>query len=104
MNDNYISLPKNRRRIVSKSFLSNETSVEDNHGHGTHTAALLLKVAANADIFVARIAKTDDSDDSIDPKSVENVSLLSSELDIPPRTDIPSITTLRCLFNLEYAD
>lgn len=80
LSNNFISLPKNCSRIRTQSFLAAETSIEDGHGHGTHTTALLLKVATNADIFVACIAKMDDSDDSIDPKSVENVRLLFPRL------------------------
>jgi subtilisin family serine protease len=32
---------------------------QDESGHGTHTTGLVLKVAPNADIFIARIANSD---------------------------------------------
>jgi subtilisin family serine protease len=33
---------------------------QDENGHGTHTTALVLKIAPTADIFIARIAKKDE--------------------------------------------
>lgn len=68
MSEPFIST--NSTRITTQTFLSNETSVEDVHGHGTHTAALLLQIAENADIYVARIAK---DENSVDPKNIEKV-------------------------------
>lgn len=68
MSEPFIST--NSTRITTQTFLSNETSVEDPHGHGTHTAALLLQIAENADIYVARIAK---DENSVDPKNIEKV-------------------------------
>lgn len=56
MSDAFIS--KHEQRITVQSFLLNDNSVEDIHGHGTHAAALLLRIARNADIYVARITKT----------------------------------------------
>ncbi|MCJ1349077.1 hypothetical protein MMC31_007313, partial [Peltigera leucophlebia] len=66
MSEPFIST--NRTRITPQSFLSDETSIEDVHGHGTHATALLLRVAEHADLYVARIAKTENS---LDPKSIE---------------------------------
>lgn len=68
MSGSFIST--NRARIKSRSFLSDETSIEDVHGHGTHTTALVLRVAEHADIYVARIAK---KESYLDPISIEQV-------------------------------
>lgn len=77
MSESFIST--NSTRITTENFLSNESSVEDVHGHGTHAAALLLQIAENADIYVARIAKDENS--IIDPKNIEKVrNLLLSNL------------------------
>lgn len=74
LTDHFIS--NNRRRIRAKSFLPNDNSVEDVHGHGTHAAALLLRIAKNADIFIARITKTDVL---LDPKPIEEAILEATE-------------------------
>ncbi|CZR51216.1 uncharacterized protein PAC_01091 [Phialocephala subalpina] len=74
MTDHFIS--ENRHRIKAKSFLPNDNSVEDIHGHGTHAAALLLRVAKNADIYIARITKTNDL---LDPKPIEEAILEATE-------------------------
>jgi hypothetical protein len=44
-------------RMTYRSFLGDNFSdrPEDCIGHGTHTAALLLTVARNADLFIGRI-------------------------------------------------
>lgn len=68
MSESFIST--NLARISPRSFLSDETSIEDVHGHGTHATALLLRVAENADLYVARIAK---KENFLDPKSIERV-------------------------------
>jgi subtilisin family serine protease len=59
MTDSFIGLKSNRTRIQYKSFVPGDSSKnpEDLVGHGTHVTGLLLKVARNADIFVARITK-----------------------------------------------
>jgi len=70
MTESFISM--NRARITTQSFLLKDSKVEDTHGHGTHAAALLLRVARNADIFVARITEDDELSD---PKTIEDVRL-----------------------------
>lgn len=71
MSDSFIST--NQTRIKAQSFLSDETSIEDVHGHGTHATALLLRVAEHADLCVFRIAK---KENFLDPISIERVSPL----------------------------
>lgn len=45
-------------RILSPcSFVKNDTSIEDTSGHGTHIATLLLEVAPDAEIHIARVAQ-----------------------------------------------
>ena len=50
-------LDKQMGRVKYRSFLGDQfpERPEDTVGHGTHTAALLLTVARNADVFVGRI-------------------------------------------------
>lgn len=55
MNEDFIRI--NKDRIKYQSFLPDETGIEDVIGHGTHTAALLLRVAPDCIIYVARITK-----------------------------------------------
>jgi hypothetical protein len=63
-----------------------ETPVDEN-GHGTHTLALLMKVAPMADLYVARIAKDRTSLKS----AVNSVSEVCSQLvSSPTPADIPS--------------
>jgi len=46
-----------RRRIKDrKSFVKDDVSIEDNDGHGTHVAALLLDVAPDAEVYIAKVA------------------------------------------------
>ena len=66
LNENSIFV--NRNRIKYQSFLPNEEGIEDRLGHGTHCAALLLQVAPDSDIYVARITSSGslDATDSIE--------------------------------------
>ena len=53
MTDYYIGLKENRRRISYQSFVIGDpypTKPNDLYGHGTHVAALLMKVAKNTEI------------------------------------------------------
>ena len=68
LNENYIVM--NRDRIKYRSFVSGEEGIEDLIGHGTHTAALLLKVAPNSNIFVARITASGNLEDTACIESV----------------------------------
>ena len=43
-----------------KSFVTNDTSTEDRVGHGTHVANLLLEVAPDAQLYIAKIASSKD--------------------------------------------
>ncbi|KFZ13581.1 hypothetical protein V502_06536 [Pseudogymnoascus sp. VKM F-4520 (FW-2644)] len=70
MDDNFIHLKENRTRITYQSFVTgdpNPTVPSDLVGHGTHVAGLLLQVAQNADIYVAKIS---DKDGLHDPQEI----------------------------------
>ncbi|KAF8855730.1 subtilisin-like protein, partial [Acephala macrosclerotiorum] len=55
------------RRIKSREdFLDPEGNAHDVCGHGTHCASLLRRVAPEADIYIARVAKDFDEDLSAD--------------------------------------
>ncbi|OAL38924.1 hypothetical protein AYO20_01675 [Fonsecaea nubica] len=55
MADSFISF--NCDRVQAKSFLPGIESVKDTEGYGTHSTALLLRVAPNSDIYVARVSE-----------------------------------------------
>lgn len=42
-------------QIIPKSFVNGLDRKQDVDGHGTHTAHLVLKVAPNAKLFIARV-------------------------------------------------
>ena len=50
-----IKLPFNRGHVHYKNFASGHDFAQDTHGHGTAVTSLLLKVAPNADVYVARV-------------------------------------------------
>ncbi|KAG4434252.1 hypothetical protein IFR05_010271 [Cadophora sp. M221] len=58
----------NRRIKAPEDFLDIEGKAHDTCGHGTHGVGLLRKVAPEADIYVARVAK--DFDGILDPEVV----------------------------------
>ncbi|KAF4631184.1 hypothetical protein G7Y89_g6948 [Cudoniella acicularis] len=58
----------NQYRIKYQSFEESKIGNEDIHGHGTHAATLLLKIAPQADICVARVLQG--TERSINPKYV----------------------------------
>ena len=60
-----------RRVKGTKSWIINEDADVDRCGHGTHGAALLMRIAPEAHIYVARIAK--DRTSPLDPDSVAQV-------------------------------
>lgn len=61
----------NRERITCQSFLSEDQGIEDRIGHGTHTTALLLRVAPTTHVYVARITSLGSLEDT---SCIERVS------------------------------
>jgi len=57
MQHNYIKGCKKANRIKHvKSFVTDDKGLDDVCGHGTHVAALLLKVAPECQIYIAKVA------------------------------------------------
>lgn len=78
MDDAFIHLKDNSRRITYRSFVTgdpNPTVASDLVGHGTHVAGLLLQVAPNANIYVAKISDKGGLYDLYDPKQIADVSI-----------------------------
>jgi len=48
---------RTNRIRACRSFVPSDNSITDSHGYGTHVAALLLKVAPDAQLYIAKIAK-----------------------------------------------
>lgn len=74
MTDYYISLKVNSRRLTYLSFVKGDkhpSTPTDDHGHGTHVAALTLKVASNADVYIARVSTTSEL---TDPQQISDVT------------------------------
>ncbi|KUJ11431.1 subtilisin-like protein, partial [Mollisia scopiformis] len=65
--------PSERRIKSCEDFLDPKGAAQDVCGHGTHCVGLLRKVAPEADIYVARVAK--DFDESLDPEVVARAIL-----------------------------
>jgi subtilisin family serine protease len=59
-----------------KSFLDNNTAMEDSYGHGTFTAALVHKIAPNAELFIARVCL----DNILDEHGAKRVAEVSAIL------------------------
>ncbi|KAK2590082.1 hypothetical protein QQS21_012243 [Conoideocrella luteorostrata] len=54
----FFTFKERKRRIKGwKDYAESSSTPVDSSGHGTHTLALIMKVAPTADIYVARIAK-----------------------------------------------
>jgi hypothetical protein len=54
----FISVALKTKRIpVARSFVKNNKSPEDSFGHGTHVANLLLDVAPDAELYVAKVTE-----------------------------------------------
>lgn len=54
---NSVRAAKRQNRLkVMKSFVKGDESIVDFHGHGTHVAALLLKVAPDSQLYIAKVA------------------------------------------------
>ncbi|KAH8892963.1 subtilisin-like protein, partial [Thozetella sp. PMI_491] len=71
LNDPFIQA--NKARIQCMNFLRDQDGgpMADSSGHGTHVAGLVLKVARNASLYVARIARShDDLDDEAIAKAI----------------------------------
>jgi hypothetical protein len=66
-----------QRILKNESFLVDDSSTEDLDGHGTHTAGLILRVAPNAALYVARIAK---SQKLLNKISIINVSSFNLQI------------------------
>jgi subtilisin family serine protease len=50
----------NMRRIkTSKSFVKDDKTPQDENGHGTHVASLILKVAPESELYVGKIARNE---------------------------------------------
>jgi hypothetical protein len=62
-----------------KSFLNNKKGDEDANGHGTHAASLLLRLAPNAILYVARVI--DDDGEISNFKAVAQVRLAVKRVD-----------------------
>jgi subtilisin family serine protease len=64
---------QSRREIVTecKSFLPGKRGDEDEHGHGTHAASLILRLAPNSKVYVARVI--DDDGEISNPDAVAQV-------------------------------
>jgi len=41
-----------------ESFIDSSKSIQDDDGHGTHVALLVLQTCPNADLYVARVVKS----------------------------------------------
>jgi subtilisin family serine protease len=50
------AMKKPQRIKTTRSFVDGVKDTQDSHGHGTHVAALLLKVAPDAHLYIARVA------------------------------------------------
>ena len=59
-----------RERVEWRSFVNSEGNSDDD-GHGTHSAALLLRLAPKAKIFVAQVVEGRDG--RVDPEIVAKV-------------------------------
>lgn len=73
MDNKFIKM--NLERIKYRSFVTGDPDPEvhsDLVGHGTHVAGLLLQVAPNADIFVAKISNKGEPHDH---QAIANVSI-----------------------------
>jgi subtilisin family serine protease len=49
---------KHNRIKLIESFVEGVKGTQDLHGHGTHIAALLLEIAPDAQLYIAKIAES----------------------------------------------
>lgn len=64
-----------------KDWVDSSITPQDCNGHGTHVVSLVMKVAPNADIFVARVAK----DTEGLQHASENISEVNKSPELHPR-------------------
>ena len=55
---NFIKAAKKQNRIKRAESFVGDGKTMDGHGHGTHIASLLLEVAPDAQLFIARVAES----------------------------------------------
>ncbi|KAH0499592.1 hypothetical protein TgHK011_006773 [Trichoderma gracile] len=65
-----------------KDFVSGATDWQDQQGHGTYLASLILQIASVADIYVARVARSSDDLAKASGKVAEAISWASKECDV----------------------
>jgi len=70
--DPYLEACRNRIKD-SRSWIGGRNDIEDEAGRGTHSLALLLQVAPRSDIYVARIARSNDPASSHDLSSTDAI-------------------------------
>jgi hypothetical protein len=58
------------------SWVDDTTNVHDNHGHGTNVTALVLRVAPEADIYIAKVF----SGGEVQDDEVDNVAKVRNRL------------------------
>jgi subtilisin family serine protease len=51
---------KAKRIVVAESFVNGDRSIDDRFGHGTHVANLLLSVAPDTELYVAKVANSEE--------------------------------------------
>lgn len=69
--------PSRRNRLVQwKDWVDGAQEPEDRHGHGTHLVSLIMQMAPEADICVARVSK--------DQKGLARASESVAEVSTPP--------------------
>lgn len=74
---NHAVLQKARDQVKqTKSWVGNKGD-EDSWGFGTHTAALILRIAPASELYIARIAR--DPASKIDPEDIAQVGLAQSK-------------------------
>ncbi|KAK9777054.1 putative Peptidase S8/S53 domain-containing protein [Seiridium cardinale] len=73
----FFQISARRRRIKQwRDFYENSEDPIDENGHGSHTTALVMKIAPTADIYVARVTK--------DRASLKDSATSVAELSIAP--------------------
>jgi hypothetical protein len=69
---NHPTMEKHQNRLKDlRNFVDGQGGVKDDHGHGTLTTSLLLRVAPKAEVYVAKV--WDDKRKVVDAKAVAEV-------------------------------